>query len=403
MGDDVKIVGVETLRPERQRNLCFVRLRADDGSTGLGEAFYGGRAVEAYVHETAAPILLGTVAPRPVPIAEQLRPYVGYQGAGAEMRGNGAIDGALWDLLGKSAGLPLVELLGGPCRDRVRTYNTCAGTEYVSRSTRQHSSNWGTSAGSTGRYEDLAAFFERPGELARELRDEGYFGMKIWPFDTAAERTGGYAISSDELAAGVSIVEQIRDAVGRDIEILIELHGLWNPSCAVEIGRALEPYDPFWIEDPVRPDLVDGLRRVVDEVAIDVAVGETVTGRRGFGSLLDRQAVQIATVDIGWCGGLTEALKIASMADAHGVPIAPHDCTGPVSLALDAHLVCSQPNGLVQETARAFHRTWYGDFATGFPEIVDGWLMPGSSPGHGVELVPGFEDREDVHVKVSAL
>ena len=139
----VTIVALETLRPAVQPNLLLLRLHADDGAAGLGEAFFGAAAVEAYLHDTAAPVLLGERHPTPERTARLLAPYVGYQGGGVETRGNGAVDLALWDLLGKRAGLPVVDLLGGPVRDRVRVYNTCAGPGYVRSSSRQVSENWG--------------------------------------------------------------------------------------------------------------------------------------------------------------------------------------------------------------------------------------------------------------------
>jgi len=175
----VKIVAVETLRPAIQPNLLFVRLHTDTGPIGLGEAFYGARAVEAYLHETVAPALLGLPDPAPERVARLLTPYVGYQGAGAETRGNAAVDMALWDLLGQQAGLPLAELLGGPVRDSIPIYNTCAGPGYVGKSNRQSSDNWGLPEETdAGRYEDLHAFLDHPGQLARELAGEGLLAMK---------------------------------------------------------------------------------------------------------------------------------------------------------------------------------------------------------------------------------
>lgn len=400
----MQIIRIETLRPVRQRNVCFVRLHTDEGISGLGESFFGAASVETYIHEAVAPVLLGIDSPRPLAVAEALRSYVGYQAGGVETRGNGAIDGALWDLLGKLSGLPLVDLLGGPVRDRVRAYNTCAGPAYVSQSTFQHSSNWGVgSTDSTDPLDDLVGFLTRPGELALELSSEGFFGMKIWPFDIAAERSGGLLIDRADLAAGLRILEKIRDAVGDRIEIMIEMHGLWSPRPAVQIGRALEPFLPFWVEDPVRPDSLDGLQHFAGSVGIDIAAGETLTGRRAFRPALEAGALQIAAFDIGWTGGLSESIKIASMADTYGVPFAPHDCTGPVSLALATHLVCSQKNGLIQETSRAFYKTWYEEFAVGFPDLTDGWLSPSSAAGHGVELEPEITDRSDVQIRESSL
>jgi galactonate dehydratase len=398
----MKVVALETVRTAIQPNLCFVRLHTDSGLIGLGETFHGAAAVEAYLHDQVAPELVGLVDPKPEPVAHRLRPYVGFQGSGAEVRGNGAVDFALWDLLGQTAGLPLVDLLGGPVRDSIRIYNTCAGSGYVSSTSVQESSNWGLSH--DGRpYEDLRAFLTRPAELARELRAEGIGGMKIWPFDQAAERTGGVHITAEDLAFGIGVVAAIRDAVGSDLQLMIELHGLWAPGPAATICQALEEYQPTWVEDPLRPDAVHGLTALRRRVRVPIALGETCVGRSGFLPLLENRAVDVVTVDPGWTGGVTEARKVASLADTFGVPIAPHDCTGPVAQSVATHLVCSQPNGMVQETVRAFLRTWYPELVTGLPEVADGRIAPARRPGHGVRLREDLLAREDTMSRITSL
>lgn len=384
----MKIVGLETLRPAVQPNVTLVQLHTDEGLAGLGEAFFAASAVEAYLHDHVAPVLVGLENPGPERAARLLAPYVGYQGGGVETRSIGAVDLALWDLLGKRARLPLVDLLGGAVRDRVRIYNTCAGPGYVSQSSRQEPENWGLGR---QRYEDLDAFLHRPAELARELAAEGIPGMKVWPFDLAAERTGGTDISVEDLARGIGVIEAIRGAAPA-MDVMVELHGLWNLRAATKICRALEPLKPFWVEDPLRPDAVDALARLGGEVEVPIATGETCVGRRGFLPLLERGAVDVVTADVQWTGGLTEARKIASLADAFGVPIAPHDCTGPVSFAACVHLVSSQPNGLIQETVRAFLRTWYGELVEGLPEVREGHIAPTREPGHGLRLRADLRD-----------
>lgn len=380
----MKVTAVETIRPRVQSNLCFVRLHTDTGLTGLGESFYGARTVETYIHESVAPVLLGLDDPSPQQMAALLTPYVGYQGSGAEQRGNGAVDIALWDLMGQVTGLPLARVLGGAVRDRIPTYNTCAGVRYVSATTRQNSSNWGVAE--DGQYEDLYAFMHHPARLARELWDEGIRGMKIWPFDQAAEASNGTDITPRELAAGLEVVAAIRAEVGLEMNLMIELHGLWTRTAAAKIARALAEFRPYWIEDPLRPDAVAALGALRAEIGMPIATGETCTGRRGFLPLFQAGAVDVATLDIGWTGGLTEAAKVASLADTFSVPIAPHDCTGPVSLAVSTHLVCSQPNGLIQETARSFIRTWYAELAEGYPTVVGDEIVLPTTPGHGVRL-----------------
>ncbi len=405
----MKIRTVRTVRTTRQPNVCHVLLEADSGEIGLGETFYGAGIVETYLHEAVAPVLADVADPTPECVSELLRPYVGQQGSGAETRGNSAIDIALWDLWGKLSGMPLSTLLGGRVRESIPIYNTCAGPQYVSASDRQESANWGLDGAhvpvndTAPRYEDLDAFLRRPGELASELRAEGVGGMKIWPFDRAAERTGGLRIGRQELADGLAPVQAIRDAVGDDIELMIELHGLWTPGPAAEICHALREYRPTWVEDPLRsptPQALAELRRGTQAV---IATGETIAGRAGFLPLLQAGSVDVVTVDPGWTGGITEARKVADMADTFGVPVAPHDCTGPVSLAVGTHLVASRPNGLVQETVRAFVRGWYPRVADGLPPIQGAYITPPDAPGHGVRLRDDFVAEPGTTIRTSEL
>ncbi|HEY3686915.1 MAG TPA: mandelate racemase/muconate lactonizing enzyme family protein [Streptosporangiaceae bacterium] len=392
----MKIAAVETVRPHDQPNVLFVLLHDEDGRTGLGEAFFAARSVERHLHTDAAPVLLGLDDAAPERVAGVLASYTGYAGAGVETRANGAVDIALWDLLGKRSGLPLCELLGGPVRTRLPVYNTCAGPGYVKGSTRQVAANWGLPDGAPDPLDDLYAFLNDPARLARELYDEGLRAMKVWPFDPAAEATGGTAIGREELAYGVGVVEAIRAELGFDMDVMVELHGLWQRPAATKIMNALAPLRPYWVEDPIRPDAVDALALLSRDTDAPIATGETRVGRRQFAPLLAAGAVDVVTVDVQWTGGVTEARKVAALADGYAVPVAPHDCTGPASLAACVHLTASQPNGLIQETVRAFLRTWYADLVTGLPEIADGHVEVPRSPGHGVALRAGVADRPDV-------
>lgn len=384
----MRITALETFRSPEQPNVCFVRLTDESGATGLGEAFFHAGSVDAFLHESVAPLLLAHEDPTPHRVCELLRPYVGFQGGGVENRARGAVDVALWDLVAKRYGVPLAVLLGGPVRDAVPVYNTCAGTRYVGSSGWQSSANWNPQPGT---FEDLWAFLHEPAALARSLLDSGITGMKIWPFDTYAELSGGHTLSRRDLMTGVDIVRAIRDEVGDAMDVMIELHGLWSVGPAVQIATALEDLGIRWLEDPVRADLPAGLAEVRSATSIPIASGETVVGPRGFAALLERSAIDIATVDLQWTGGLSEAIRVAAVCEAAGVPIAPHDCTGPVTLATSVHLTTATPNGLIQETARAFIHSWYRTMVAGLPEIVDGRISPSGAPGHGVTLMPAFE------------
>jgi L-alanine-DL-glutamate epimerase-like enolase superfamily enzyme len=187
-----RIVAVETVRSTLQPNAMFVLVHSDDGQVGLGETFYGAASVEAYIHEVAAVALQAPGRHSPARVSRQLAGYVGYSGSGTEVRGNSAIDIALWDLLARQSGQPLRDLLGGPVVESIDVYNTCAGNDYVRSNAQQSSNNWGLPiAGDPDRYDDLWRFLHEPAKLARDLFDEGYRGMKVWPFDLAAEASGG--------------------------------------------------------------------------------------------------------------------------------------------------------------------------------------------------------------------
>ncbi len=396
----MEIGRIETYRPLAHPNLVLVALHSEDGLVGLGDTYFGASAVEDHIHEIAAPQLFGSGEINPQRVAMDLLPYVGYQGAGAEMRGNSAIDIALWDLTGRTAGQPVSELLGGSVRPSVPVYNTCAGPSYVSTTSRQHSSNWGLDNEET-RYDDLRAFLSEPGRLAQELVDEGIPGMKIWPFDQAAEQTQGSHISRQALDGGCRLVAEIRETVGDQIEVMIELHGLWNLPAAVAIGKALESYDIRWIEDPIRSNAPSALTRLKNETAVPIAVGETVVGTRGYLPLLSGGGFDIAIVDAVWTGGITAARNVASLVDSYGLPFAPHDATGPISLMAGIHLALSQPNGFVQEYVRAFFYGWYPELVDGLPEIVDGRIAATDQPGLGVELAAGLAERPNVNVRTT--
>ena len=394
----MKITAIETLRLEEFGNLLWVFVHTDEGISGLGETFFGPRAVEAFLHETAAPILLGQDPLRIEYLQRKLQTYCGWRGSGVEMRGLSAVDIALWDLWGKATEQPVYQLLGGRYREWVRTYNTCAGYRYIRTNRGQGSDNWGT-GGVEGPYEDLDAFLERADELAESLLDEGITAMKIWPLDTYAEASGGLYISAPDLRKGLEPFAKIRNAVGDRMDVMLECHSLWNVPTAVQIARALEEFDPFWMEDPTRADSMDALAEFRSQVDVRVTASETIAGRWGFRDLMEAGGVDVVMLDLGWVGGLTEARAVAQMAEAHHLPVAPHDCTGPVVYAASTHLSVAAPNALVQESVRAFYTGWYTEVATALPVVENGFVRPPEGPGLGIELLPGIRGRKDATVR----
>jgi galactonate dehydratase len=406
----MKITSIETLRLDRFPQQLWIQVHTDEGLTGLGETCIGPLTVEAHVHETIAPHLIGK---DPLEIDKHSRTlydlFVGYGGTGAETRGNSAVNIALWDILGQSVGAPVYELLGGASRDRIRIYNTCAGYEYgrgnrgaLLASDRASSGDRGLPHGDpAGPYEDLEAAINRPAELAQSLLDQGITGMKIWPFDEYARASGGHYIADADLRAGARKLGAIRDAVGSSIDIMLEMHAVWELPTALRIARVTEEFDPFWFEDPIKADNMKAARSFAEATRVPVAMGETLASRWAFAELLDNRAAQVVMFDIGWVGGISEAKKIATMAETQHLPIAPHDCTGPVVLTASAHLSVNAPNAMVQETVRAYYTGWYTEVVTALPYIADGYLAPPPGPGLGTALLPGLAEHPGTSVRTT--
>ena len=388
----MKITGLETIRIEDHPNCLWVQVHTDEGLVGLGETFFGAQAVEAYVHETAAPLLIGQNPLEIDRLSKVLVGYLGFASSGAEMRGNSAVDIALWDIFGKSSDLPIAQLLGGFTRQEIRTYNTCAGGGYMRGPGGQKVANYALAA-TEDRYADLNAFLTDAGSLAEDLLESGITAMKIWPFDIAAEKTNGLYISKEDLKAALRPFEQIREAVGDRMDIMAEFHSMWQLGPAMEIARALEPFDTFWHEDPIKMDSLSSLKRYAAASRAPLCASETLASRWAYRDLLETDSAGVIMLDLSWCGGLSEARKIASMAEAWHLPIAPHDCTGPIVLTASTHLSLNAPNALVQESVRAFYHGWYRDVVTAVPEVTNGMITVPPGAGLGTELAPDLDDK----------
>ena len=395
----VTIVALETVRCEQQPNILWVRVHASNGMIGLGETFYVPGAVEAVVHDLIADFAIG----QPVFATERLwdtvfswSNFFGY--AGAEMRALSALDIALWDLKGQIAGVPIYNLLGGPCRSEIPVYNTCVDA---------------------GAYTDQQDFLSAPEKLVKSLLDEGIRALKIWPWDRFAPKFAsgsasgpagmmapghsGALLPSRDLHAGLECVRRIRDAVGTDIDIMIEGHSRWDLNSAIRIGRALEPYEILWMEDMIKPDNVDDLARLTRETRVPQCVSERLMTRFAFRDVLERGAAHVIIPDLVWTGGLTEGKKIAVLADTYHLPISPHDCTGLVTLFANMHLCASSMNAMMMETVRGFYRGgWYEQIYTENIEVRDGHAIYPTGPGLGTALRPEFLGSPSAFARTSA-
>jgi L-alanine-DL-glutamate epimerase-like enolase superfamily enzyme len=402
----MKITSLETIRTEEFPNLLWVRIHTDDGLYGLGETYFGVAAVEAHLHEFVQQKLLGR---NPLEIeaiwADLNHFYLGFRSSGVEGRAHSAVDIALWDLYGKVVNQPIYQLLGGRVRERIRTYNTCAGSTYVRSNLAQSTSNWGLDQDRNKAmgFDDLNLFLHHADELAQSLLESGITAMKIWPFDQYAEASNGLYISAKELDNALEPFRKIRSAVGNTMDIMVEFHSLWNLPMAIHIAEALEEFNTFWHEDPIRMASLSNLKRYAQRSKAPLCASETLSSRWAFKDLLEAEAAGIVMLDLSWCGGLSEARKIAAMAEAYQLPIAPHDCTGPVVLAASTHLSLHAPNALVQESVRAFYNGWYQDLVTVVPPVSHGFITVPDHPGLGLDLLPDVFKRKDAILRRTTL
>jgi L-alanine-DL-glutamate epimerase-like enolase superfamily enzyme len=417
----VKLTKIETIHLTDYPRLLFVVLYTDEGLVGYADTFYMAESVRSYIHEFAAPMLLGH-DPRQIELHwRRLYEVTAHTvGKGSEMRGLSAIDVALWDILGQATGMPIWQLLGGAARDRIKTYNTCGGPSY-GRPTKG-SGGYGAE-GAKGQYEDLIAFMTRADELALDLLSEGITGMKIWPFDFVAHAPGtfdnwrafggafdanlralgGQRIDNADLDRALEPFRKIRSAAGDRMEIMLEGHGFWSLPAAKKIAQAVEEFRPAWLEDLIRADDVGALAELQRSTTIPVLASEYLTTRYEYKPLLEQRAAEIIMIDPTWAGGITESKKIATMAEAWKRPVAFHDCTGPFTLFAGLHLAINATNAIYQETVRAYLRITYPNLVTEGVEVQEGHLLAPTAPGLGTALLPEIRTRPDVSIVASEL
>ncbi len=378
----MKITAIETILDPEHPLLLWVQVHTDAGLMGLGETFQSPGAVARIIHDTLAQILLGQDPTQIELLWHHMYRTVHYAGyAGAEMRAISAIDIALWDLLGKACNVPVYVLLGGACRDRIPTYNTCGGY---------------------GPYDDHGQSLYDPGRLAKDLLGMGIRAMKIWPFDDQAIPSLGQRISNAQLEFGVARFRAIREAVGDAMEVALEGHCQWNLPSAIRIAHAVEPYRPMWLEELMLPDDPRATRALRAATSIPLVTSERLITRSQFGPVLAEEAADIVMLDIDWTGGYTEARKIAALAASHQLPVAPHNPGGPVSNLIVAHFCASIYNLFIMESVRAYYLTWFNDMLTYNHLPVDGAFPLPPGPGLGTALRDTFLAQPHLQREVSS-
>jgi galactonate dehydratase len=367
----MRITRIETIRIGAQPHVIWVQVHTDAGIVGLGETFYAPTVVQAAVHDHFGPLLVGRdpfEVERHWEAMFRLSDHAGY--GGAEMRAISALDMALWDIKGQAAGLPVYEFLGGAVRRRIRVYAT--GMPFVGAA-----------------------------DLARRHLDEGITAMKGGPTIPLATASDGQHLSPEDLDRALTPIREIRDAVGMQMQIANDGHGKWTLPVAIRIAQAMEPYEPMWQEDLMPLLNPQALLRLQEATRTPVCISERLLSRWQHRLFIENGSARIVMPDLIWTGGISETHKVAILASAHQVPIAPHDATGPVNIFACAQICISAPNAMMQEFVPAFHKGWYGEIVDPNLDIRDGYLNAPQRPGIGTRLRPEVRDRPDAVVVVS--
>ena len=379
----MKIKSIETIQVKEFPLIIWVQINTDNGFTGLGETYFAPNAVSEIIHNVLSPLLINK---NPLDIEDHWRNMFemtnafGY--AGAEARAISAIDIALWDISGQVAEQPIYNLLGGKCREKIRTYNT---------------------AGQYGNNTDSIDAIINPVKLANSLMDEGINTMKWAYTDHFADQTRGNYISDEDLNLLIQPIKKIRKEIGYNFEIANDGHGRWNLSSAIKIGKALDQYNIFWQEELIKPVNIENHIKLADEIESPVCVSERLISKYQFRDYLKKGAIEIVMPDLIWTGGITETKKISTLAETEQLPVAPHDMTGPVNIFACAHISMNIPNALIMETCRAFYNKngWYNKIIDRNIEVIDGYLLAPNGIGLGTSLKKEIFQRDDLIYKIT--
>lgn len=337
----------------------FLRVETVDGTVGWGEPVVEGRAhtVRAAVEELMDTYLIG----EPVdPIEDHWQTMYRsgfYRGGPILMSAIAGIDQALWDIKGKRLDTAVYELLGGAARDRIRVYQWIGG--------------------------------DRPSEVAEEAEQKVASGFSALKMNATEELER--VDTPETVDDAVDRLRNVRDAVGDDIDIGVDFHGRVTKPMAKRLAKALEPYDPMFIEEPVLPEHNDALPDIAAHTTIPIATGERMYSRWDFKEVFENGAVDVIQPDLSHAGGITEVKKIASMAEAYDVALAPHCPLGPIALASCIQVDACTPNALIQEQSLNIHYNETSDVLdyledpTVF-EYEDGYVSIPDSPGLGIEI-----------------
>ena len=354
------------------RYFIFLKLTTDSGITGVGEVYtatFSPHLVAKMIEDVAARHLIGA---DPFKIEGLWRQMYGRGYAlrpdltlGGVMSG---LEMACWDIVGKELGKPVYELLGGQVHDKLRTYTYLYPSPGVDAYA-DHPVNSDPAAAATAAVEAVASGF-----TAVKFDPAGPYGV----FDPRQP-------SLEDLDRSEAMVRAVREAVGTKADILFGTHGQFTTSGAIRLARRLEQYDPLWFEEPTPPEMPEEMAKVAAATTIPISTGERLTTKYEFARVLSTGAASILQLNLGRCGGLLEAKKIAGMAETHYAQIAPHLYCGPIVGAANIQLSACSPNFLILESIQDWSG-FHADILVKPIQWEDGYVIPPTEPGLGVEL-----------------
>ena len=346
----------------RMRNWVFVKVETDQpGLHGWGEATleWKTKAVAGAIEDLAV-LLIGQDPRRVEHLWQSMHRQYFWRGGITNYTAMSGIDQALWDIKGKDLGKPVCELLGGPVRDTLRFYDHLGG----------------------GSLEGMYKTAE-PEQFAERILlsiENGFTAVKAMPVPVSE-----LIESPATIKRAARCVEAMRNAVGDGVDIMLDLHARCTPAAAIQFGRQMLDYNLYWYEEPCWPEHVDALVEVARALPIPIATGERLVGRWEFRELLEKRACAIVQPDVSHCGGISEARRIAAMAETYNIAVACHNPQGPVSTAASTHVGFATPNYLIQEVVRA-DVPWRNDVVDEPVTLEAGSCGPPSRPGLGVEI-----------------
>ncbi len=338
----------------------FLEVHTDEGIVGLGEPLTEGRALTcAAAVKEIEPYLIGKDARRVVHHWQAIYRHAFYRGGPILTSALSGIDMALWDIKGKALGVPVYELLGGPTRDRVRVYAHARTIDAV-----------------------------------KQQKAQGFTAFKTGPYLSRRGPSGRgwsrYVETPDFVKKSADNFAELRAVVGDDCDIGIDFHGAISPATAKLLIKAIEPYSPMFVEEPVNCQYLDAMVDIARGTHLPIATGERIFTKWGFREILEKQAAVILQPDLCHAGGITECRLIAGMAEAHYASIAPHNPLGPISLAAGVQLAAAIPNFTCQEQVSL------GEGYLKTPFVVkNGYVDLPRGPGLGIEL-----DKEQMKDKI---